>query len=845
LTADLENALQHGDVEAVIEGLSEMSEPDRRRLTKRAADWLKELKANAIGSVTTKRWPYSVDSQTLLKAARGFVFGTASLAELKKLGNWSTPDDEVALRIARDRRPAWLAEWAAYILERETTSWHTPFTLVRGLVVAGLIPRPTTPWYALSMIYGLQRRDRDLVDVLLADPGLLEDEVWGLFEAEGGGDTSLAAHDKYSPEQGSWTSALLRLSAAGRISRNRLLDASLDALRRDFAPFRAGWFSRFHEALRPTDEEREARRDRYLALLSSPVPATVSFAASALRHAGPVPADRVDDLAPALGASAIGVVKEVVQLMPRSRRSAELAADYLPHRSSEVQKALLAVIQNYVGEPSVRERLERARPGVAASLLGRFAALLDDEPVRSYGSARAGSDSRTTRKSVDMSVPPPVQSVPELIELLAALIEKIDDAHDIERALDGVSRLCDRTADTLARLEPVAKRAQKLLKDGSAEPFDGRSPRSDIAGLVIAWATGQPPAPSRRPPLVSLTRIAEPHSVLSFLSKRVLEVAARAARGQAAPLLSRPTGRGGALDADAYAKRRDELIRIGRKPDRLDDIQARLRAHGASDVASQYRLVYSAQGEEHLWLDVHVEPTIDKVPDVTDVARLFYATLNPKKTRWDQLHDYVGVGTNMEVPAETVRWAGTVWPANREPYYARGAFELAGNIDWWSARWHVRYFLEPLLYPTEPAREMGTLLIAVGLGAKEDGERGLATDVAIATIDEKRLDPERLGTIIGALYNPRLMKGSRLAKSLVEVSRFSPRHAQGVSDIVETILSELHSPVPTDLYALLSLENELLASLGHGLQRSQARDYLTGIEGSGKAADLARQLLAR
>src|SRR5207302_10667133 len=64
----------------------------------------------------------------------------------------------------------------------------------------------------------------------------------------------------------------------GKLPRDQLLDTGLSALRRDFAPFRAGWFSRFHEALNPTPIERQQREAEYVALLTSPVSATVSFA---------------------------------------------------------------------------------------------------------------------------------------------------------------------------------------------------------------------------------------------------------------------------------------------------------------------------------------------------------------------------------------------------------------------------------------------------------------------------------------------------------------------------------------------------------------------------------------
>ena len=71
-----------------------------------------------------------------------------------------------------------------------------------------------------------------LGDRLLAEPDLLETEVWRLFEVE----TSAFAFDWQSrqptlpADHESWPQALARLAAAGALDRQRLLDASLDAL---------------------------------------------------------------------------------------------------------------------------------------------------------------------------------------------------------------------------------------------------------------------------------------------------------------------------------------------------------------------------------------------------------------------------------------------------------------------------------------------------------------------------------------------------------------------------------------------------------------------------------------
>jgi hypothetical protein len=192
---------------------------------------------------------------------------------------------------------------------------------------------------------------------------------------------------------------------------------------------------------------------------------------------------------------------------------------------------------------------------------------------------------------------------------------------------------------------------------------------------------------------------------------------------------------------------------------------------------------------------------------------------------------------------EAVRWVATVWPAHREVYYAKGAAELGSNIDWWEAQWHTRHFLEPLLLPTEPIGEMGRLLIGVGLGAKEPGERTLATDVLVAAIQERRVEAAALGGTLARLYDGRVVKGSRIAASLTQVASVSTEHAEGVAACIEHVLAGLQGPAPADLHPVLGVLSDLLASLGRGLDVGAARTYLAGLQGSGKAAALAKSLV--
>ena len=129
-----------------------------------------------------------------------------------------------------------------------------------------------------------------------------------------------------------WPDALRELAADGTISRDRLLDETLAALRRDFSAHNARWYHKLYEALEPTPEEQVARLDELLALLAAGDPAVVGFALRALdklERKRPLPADRLlEAIPPALLLPVKGHASRAVKLAARvleARR--ELRAD--------------------------------------------------------------------------------------------------------------------------------------------------------------------------------------------------------------------------------------------------------------------------------------------------------------------------------------------------------------------------------------------------------------------------------------------------------------------------------------------------------------------------------------
>jgi hypothetical protein len=64
-----------------------------------------------------------------------------------------------------------------------------------------------------------------------------------------------------------------------------------------------------------------------------------------------------------------------------------------------------------------------------------------------------------------------------------------------------------------------------------------------------------------------------------------------------------------------------------------------------------------------------------------------------------------------------------------------------------------------------------------------------------------------------------------------------------VASIIEQTLAGLHGPHPADLYLLLAALSDLLVAIGRGLSLAATRDYRSGLQGSGKAATLAKSLM--
>src|SRR5262249_31064154 len=234
----------------------------------------------------------------------------------------------------------------------------------------------------------------------------------------------------------------------------------------------------------------------------------------------------------------------------------EATSHALAHENADVQSRALKVLEKYADDVP-RATLLGYVEAVSPTLRGRLEALSglvrvvqDDvrvieirapiQPVLSLEHVLAG---RTTVA--------PVASVGELIELAAVLLEGQGDGDDCERFLDGVSRLCDQRPPGFERqTEGLAKRAEATSVWGTPVP---------IGYIIQAWTRG------RRQRVAS-----PPATFVGFLGGRVEEVAKRAVRGVARPLLALPTHSGGWIDPDVLEARERATGRVFNRPDPLD-----------------------------------------------------------------------------------------------------------------------------------------------------------------------------------------------------------------------------------------------------------------------------------
>ncbi|GEN05921.1 hypothetical protein SAMN05443572_102961 [Myxococcus fulvus] len=737
--------------------------------------------------------------------------------------------------------------------------------VARHLVRAGVSRRPSHDNYILSL---LQVDVRFSPNPLDADPRVREDEVWHLFEVEGGGELSLAARDKYTPDDKTWAQTFLRHMRQGTLDRARLLDATLGALERDFAAFRAGWFSRFHQSMEPTHEELERHRERYPRLLGSTIPATVSLAldvVDTLDERRPFPEST---LRPALEpvllarhkAAAQQATKRLLALAgretPDARQRVLLTLCMgLAHEEVDVQKAVFKALTSLASVPEapLRAAVEERVEGVAASLRKQVQAWLG--AVRETPAKAAPIEPPSNTGPASPCEPrfavAPIEDLDSLIAAFSAGLEDASDPMELERILDGVARLGKQRPEDFARkTSALGKRAKKSCAKPYQEPLAFR-----LAGLALAWLAphGQAVATLRE---LAKTLLSPAHEVfLPLLDERLKDLARALDAGHTDGLLSFPSHQGGWIAPERLVERvlaratepthTDLCIALSRLAPAEESRTAPPPSRKGQPHAETLKLIDWASGlgrteprapEELLAVARRLRgDTEPSIHTFTVKARrsgeytfhhLHLSTEpKPKATRGDLPGRMLSVKYG-GVDKPYARWTATLWPSGMEAYFASRAEGLAENLDWFEASWGNAACYEQLLHPWLHLGPMARLVLALGLAAKKPGESGVSVDAAIAALETGRLSAQELGATMGELRTTGLVKLKRWTTTLTRVASASEQHARQVAVAIQRALRKSPHAAPRDEGSLVKLLLELLSQTETRLEDTEAWDYL-------------------
>ncbi|MBX3076834.1 hypothetical protein KF728_07285 [Candidatus Obscuribacterales bacterium] len=801
-----------------------------------------ELKSFAKTAVAA----YKKASQELtLRAAFNAMIVTCDDENLpEKISFWFVHSSTFDLTLIKSLRSTIAPAIIEKLVEQERIAPDT----ISMLAEEGLITTPDTDSFVkLIMKSGPQHSGDNSYhpERLSIGTTFFDHYVWRLFEVEGSNESSLAAHDKYSAPDSTWSSMLLKATEDKSLSRSRALDASLDSLDQGFAQFRAGWHSRFHEELRPTLAERFQRKEKYAHLLGSPTPSTVTMALNALivvakEYSLPVELILQNIEAPlfakakSTALSALKLIDETILTNPAAvRELSSIACSALLHHSPEVQKCAVQLIakHNERIEDSLRMQLIEYIDALSPSVRRLIATLLNDSDVRPKDSSSLYKLSKNAPPSplLTCSNIQPIETIDDLLASCTYLLEHLDDVIELERVLDAAVRLSDKPAEDFAlRSAPILKRAHTLQK--TCQNHDGVL---DTLNFIAKWLGGD-----------ELEHSYSRSSMSKFMSRRFQTIMKQIEEKSRLPLLSIPTQTNGFIDPEILLKRWQKWIDTGKTPAAEDQAIALFRLPLMRFDFSNTD-VYAGD----FWDAVRFASKLsDNVTSPSRTESLVWLAaesvrMPPAVAASFKLDDeplFVNLGLDT-----TARCALTWFPSVRAIFVATGIRALAASIDYfYSTDQGLEVYLEPLLDKSFEFDRRSYCILAAANISQSTSISGVARDITIEKIENRSLDIESFAIEINKLLFHPQAKIQRLVSSLSEVARVSSLHTNAIRQVVEAAL-EGGEHIPNGFALLLEFFNELLHSDNTKITNDKTVQFLQSIAKSGKTKKLVKELLAQ
>jgi hypothetical protein len=885
----LEACIHAGDLDGVVHALRAMSSTQRTQKMGALSEIERQLTA-ARFSLTKAPLPWwgSHPTPDHFQALGAGLFFCGSDKDRSQTWRWNERFFDAFDLL----EPAAVRSLVANL--NEAHGWRT--VLAHRLVAQGLVERPDSDDYILALI-GAPRwityRNDALLRLIEVDPGLLDGPLLRLFEVEGTGDTNMSSIEKYTSEDSSWSTAFLELVRRGQLSRATLIEKTLATLEQDWPQFRAGWFSRFHDRLEPSIDELIPLRERYLGLLHSRIPPTVTLALSVLgsllKHDKVDAEPLMDALVPVVSSSLKGQVDAALKLLdvlvqrrPGLAHAASAIAHHaLVHPAPDVHKKVLARLAAWGCDENTRQALAAMVPHISAVCRDTLIALAGTVQIAQTGDV---PDAEVERGLLSPLAPSrrlrTIEGIDELIQTIAYVLENDHDIDEFERVLDGLGRYSALVVSQPQRFTPVVKRALKVAT--------GERPiASALARLLISIA-GQIPVATAD----------DDRSAGSELMCRIRDLSALMLKHTEVTPLSCATHRRGFIDPEIFVQRLNAHQGAGVVSSLHEQVRALLRlAPGRHTVA----LAHALELEQTAMVRAFRYALGDDVP-TGDERALFVAAARirhpgaddkhllarygdmgpngPRAARYDwrfitkvypggtyqQLEllvdppplehcdpAFIAMGRDRLADSWRFRdfWGGkessllygaSVVPGSLQSFFANGALEIGINIDWWEARWQDKAYLAVLIDRATPVCQPAQRMLAFALGGKEPGQTAMAVDALVAVLLEGRCEIVPVAQFMRADLLAGHGKAARYAKNLGAAAgayRAMPSH---VCEALCTMLDIGAAPIPKDFGKLIELLLELALKFAVPMA-PLAVESIRQLKLSGKGKSAQKELL--
>jgi hypothetical protein len=192
--------------------------------------------------------------------------------------------------------------------------------------------------------------------------------------------------------------------------------------------------------------------------------------------------------------------------------------------------------------------------------------------------------------------------------------------------------------------------------------------------------------------------------------------------------------------------------------------------------------------------------------------------------------------------ADGIRWTGTLWPQNLEPFFAQGIclFDAEQKLS----NSPFAAFVEPILTARTALGPVGHNLLALYLASTDGAVRGLAVEGLITCIERDLLDVETFAGATRRLIADARFPATRWQRTFAQVARVTPHHAQQIAAIFMQVVQFDPDDLPRDLGGLLELLFELCVETRQKLSNPVTREFLSALRVGGKTATYSKRLLA-